>query len=231
MREDLSGANDRRESGITNSNMKCADIEELSTFLTASGDVRLLTVKSTTDKLSKISQIHKHLMKISNTYLITRENNKKTAGFHYHAVLKVQKEPSKSWFKKGIHMNLLKIGRYNGEIEGLNPPLSLEPSIKQLVREAEDGETTIDEVTSEVMKRTAERSMKNQERIKHIKRALDYILKELTCPEQYVNYQFVIKGKSTAIRARPPAPGGIAGPPFPAVEGEGAEGVRLCTVT
>lgn len=61
-------------------------------------------------KYSRISYWYDQLRKVSSTFLITREKNKTFEGYHFHAVARLNKLPSKQWYKKGFHYFLTKVG-------------------------------------------------------------------------------------------------------------------------
>lgn len=188
--------------------MKCLNSSNLTSFLTASGDLRLLTVKSRGDKLSKLSQIQKLCARIADTYFIVRENNVKTAGFHYHAVLRLNREPPRNWFKKGIHMHLTKIGRSDKPCVAVIPDIT---SLKQIEKEILIGQAEPQELEDEVVKRTMERQVQKRKRLSHIERVLLYLLKSFNDDNplvQYRNYQLIVKKKNLALPPPTPLGGG-----------------------
>lgn len=83
-------------------------------------DVRFLTVKHHT--IQTVGKVHDLCRKVSDEHFIVREKNKKTEGYHFHAFMIMKKEPTKQWFKKGVHMNLLKIGKRQDNV-GMVLPL------------------------------------------------------------------------------------------------------------
>lgn len=157
-------------------------------------DLRLLTVKS--DKYQTIEKIRKMCHKVSNTYFIVRESNKKQSGYHFHAILKIATEPPKRWYKKGVHINLLKIGRNNGPPK----PLPMFPESKStLARELYDGEITQQEHDDKLIKVMLEKSQRNLRILNQIRCVVKYMFKELKVPRLYENYILVIRKKTFKV--------------------------------
>lgn len=167
-----------------------------------SSDLRMLTVKS--PKYQTIEKMRKMCLKVSNTFFIVREKNKKSDGYHFHALLKMASEPKKSWYKKGVHINLLKVGRNNGP--PLPPPVFPE-SKSTLDKELYDGEINQKEHDEALIDVMLAKSMRNLRMLNHVRRVVNYVTKELTNPQQYVNYHLIIRKKGVAL-THPPSPGG-----------------------
>lgn len=63
----------------------------------------------TNPRHQKIGWAYDHLKKISDNFLIVREKNKVNNGFHFHSVVLPYKTPTRSWYRKGIHINVKKV--------------------------------------------------------------------------------------------------------------------------
>lgn len=176
------------------------------------GDIRFLTLKGPPDnkKLQNINNIDKMCKKVAKTYIIVREANKKTSGYHFHAILKLHTVPKKNWFIKGVHMNLQHIGAYCSnypyalsQLESLDY-LHFVPEAKPEVYDAKEANL--------LNKRTDT----SQRLYDHVHRVLKYMSKELEFPAQYTDYIISIHGKNQAISTLSETlqlPGGLAGPP------------------
>ncbi len=165
--------------------------------------VRFLTLKGIKDSYQDMDKVCKHVKKISNTFLIVRERNKRTEGFHFHAILLLAKEPHKGWYKKGLHLNLQKLSTAVAKQRGnvgmcMQPPLVGGRDIKDAtdLKELKEIQGVVeDQVIDDVIKRSvAGRRLKE-----HIVRCLRYMSKELEFPIQYYDYQYMIKNKNYTI--------------------------------
>lgn len=164
-------------------------------FSPVSSDVRFLTLRDPAGaKFQTIEKIYKHVKKIANTYFIVREKNKQNDFYHYHAIMKVTKEPSKSWFRKGIHMHLCKIGK--SDQKGALPPPPINITVKD-VREA-DGELD-EQYEEQLVDKVIEKAGKSMRRLTHAGRVVNYMFKDLETPAQYRNYMLVVQGKNKPI--------------------------------
>lgn len=165
-------------------------------------DVRFLTLRGE-GRFQKIGAINDLCRMISDTYFITREANKATDGFHFHAVLQVKEEPKKSWYKKGVHMHLLHVGKSN-EIHTPDNPRPVPPGKYNLTKkelgtdypkitESEHEEKMVDiDVQYFLAARRKERKMNRKE--KDLESVVDYICKDR--PEKmYLDYINVVNGK------------------------------------
>lgn len=176
------------------------------------GDIRFLTFKGVKPKEQKIGFVNDKCRAISSTYVIVRELNKKTEGFHFHALLKVSKPPKDSWFIKGTHMNLQKVGkRLTVNTRALNLKEVLEysdlcPEMKQTLMAEQMEEPRITKLIDESVRLH-----------QHVDRALRYMSKELpTLPVQYNDYIICLRGKMHPIQeGRVSNPLGMRQPALP----------------
>lgn len=167
-------------------------------FVGASSDLRFLTLKGEEPKYQTLATVQRLCAIIANSYIIVREANKTKDGYHFHALLKVTKEPPKSWFKKGVHMNLKKVGRPQ-TMEGFVPPVPL-PTNRE-VHEAQRDEVITPEHLEELYFQKAYiKSKREQIKRKNVERILIYMSKELDMPIQYKDYQLVISKKNYKIQ-------------------------------
>lgn len=155
------------------------------------GDVRFLTLKGCDKKHQKIGYVNDKCRKISKTYVIIRERNKKTDGYHFHALLKVIKQPPPSWFTKGVHINLQTVGRRHfRSIHDLTKKDIFEYSDVCPVEELK-AQYLLDKVDNKinvVVKRDTD-----------IDRVLSYMAKEMEFPAQYTDYILSIRGKMMTL--------------------------------
>lgn len=158
------------------------------------GQCYLFTFKSINPK-HEINFVNRLCKKVSKTYIIVRERNKITEGYHYHAILKMSSLPPRKWYTKGIHMNLKRIGvsrRVKGlfskkEVHDLASGCSENP--EDLMGVVEDG--LVDKVI-------ADRGV-DDVRAVHVDRTLNYLSKEMEMPAQYSDYIFSVRGKLVAL--------------------------------
>jgi len=159
-----------------------------------SGDVRFFTFKGTEKKHQRIGFVNDKCRKISNTYVIVREANKKTEGCHFHALLKVHTPPKQSWFIKGVHMNLKKVGysltqRTNG--------LNLKEVLEYSGHCPELAKTLMDDLVLEKVDHQIEKCMKRDD---HVENCLLYISKDMEFPAQYTDYIISNRGKMATLQ-------------------------------
>lgn len=148
------------------------------------------------------------LIKISNNFIVTRESNKATAGYHFHALFRTKDYPKKSWFKKGVHIHIKEVGRRNGLLEykcpkRYPPPLNTTPSIGEIItapsREIE--RDLLLERARCLQKLYFEKGLREEARAEHALSVLKYIGKELTpISEYYKDFIIVIKKKHRVAR-------------------------------
>lgn len=187
-------------------------------FATASNDLRFLTVKGE-GKYQNMPTIQKLCAKIAKSYIIVRERNKKTNGYHFHVLMILDKEPHGSWFKKGVHMNLQKVGRMK---TGYVIPMS-GPTDKELFDAEVEGIITKDDVADVLQERVIENHIKMNKKLAHTCRILNYMSKEMEFPIQYVDYQIVYKSKNYELRPPETLPAGYAPSPSAGKVRDGAK--------
>lgn len=168
-------------------------------FSSKSTDYRFLTFRGPDAKHQKIGFVSDLCKKISKTYLIVRERNKRVEGCHFHALIRVDSEPNKSWFKKGCHMHLQKIGKPQNK-EGMKMPTPW-PSGQEIWEMY--GQLPLEEAQAEHLKVIVEKQMyiesKQTKCDKNITNVLKYMSKELEMPCQYTDYIYVVSGKNQTI--------------------------------
>uniref|UniRef100_UPI004047D0B4 hypothetical protein n=1 Tax=Polynucleobacter sp. TaxID=2029855 RepID=UPI004047D0B4 len=131
--------------------------------------------------------------KVAKTYIIVREANKKTTGYHFHAILKLHTIPKKNWFIKGVHMNLQRVGSYCGNYPyGLSQLETLEYLHAYPMATPEVFEEKQDNLINK-------RADTSQRLYDHVGRVLKYMSKDLEFPAQYTDYIISIHGKNHAI--------------------------------
>lgn len=167
--------------------------------LFVTGDCHFLTFRGLKPVHQKIDFVTKLCTKIASTYLIVREKNKKSAGYHFHAIVNVTTKPKKSWFKKGCHFHFQPIGR-SGLIKGCVIPPNYTLTSKDVedyvYHEPEKAPATLeDDLVNVLIKKT----VKNGRKRDSVLRVLNYMCKDFEMPIQYHDYVCVIAGKNRVI--------------------------------
>lgn len=145
-------------------------------------------------KYQKIDTIDRLCRKISRTYVVVREANKKSVGYHFHALLKDCKKPPKNFFKKGVHMNLQKVGgdvviRLVGGVR-----VVAKPDTAHLL------EMTVDKAIEHVaLQKVLDKGTRDRKVVLHVSRVLHYMSKDLELPAQYTDYIYKHSGKSVKL--------------------------------
>jgi len=161
--------------------------------------VFFLTFKSEKTKHQSINFIDKLCKKISSTYLIVREKNKVTEGYHFHALFKSVKPPSKRWFIKGVHMHLRQVGR-SATKSKIVPAIPSSITKRDIEEAYHTGQITVEERNDQIMNRHIFPSqMKKLKLREHVDRILLYVSKEAELPAQYQDYILCVGGKQRAI--------------------------------
>lgn len=154
-----------------------------------------LTVKGPDAKHNKIGYVNDLCRKISKTYIIVRETNKTTPGNHFHALLRLDKPPPKSWFKKGVHMNLQKVGGVPQGVTYQTPMPGLTQNEISLMYHLDDADVAIAYVEDMIF----EKLKKKMKKATHIEKVLKYCSKDLNMPMQYTDYIYVVKSKQVKL--------------------------------
>lgn len=163
-----------------------------------------LTLKG--EKYQTVGKVADLIRKVSKTFFVVREKNRKSAGYHFHALIEMEKEPHKSWFKKGVHMNLNRVGErvwYNawGELcRDENKGSYLVPTDEwdskaladYIENEPEEG---LKFANDELFNKQLKLHRKKMEYLGHITRILTYMEKEQEFPAQYTDYICMRSGK------------------------------------
>lgn len=163
-----------------------------------SHDLRFLTFKSLTeDKFQKISKLSDRLRLVSDSYYIVREANKITPGYHFHALVVLKKEPPKSWYRKGVHIHLQKVGKPPEDGKQRKPEkLSMETTEKQLYdmecHEPEKARVIRDNLIFDRLVDSARKIIKYKDNVRTIIRYMEKEQKEYV---QYENYVLCVHKK------------------------------------
>lgn len=171
------------------------------------GKAHFLTFKSNAKPThQKIQFIQRRCKQIAKTYLIIRERNKKSGGYHFHAIIQAETKPAGSWFIKGAHMNYLQIGKKTVP----ERPLDLErkaptlPSPELTTLEKQEmhhhEQITDSEIEEIAINRAMIACVKRDKTNTEIIKVLRYMAKELELPAQYTDYILSIKGKQTILQ-------------------------------
>lgn len=163
-------------------------------------DVRFLTYRDPKKHVA-IGKVNDHCRKVSDTYYIVRERDKATEGYHYHAIMLMNKEPAKGWYTKGIHINLKKIGRRANNVGMVLPvqgPTALEKAV-ELFHCPENKEA----LEKASLEHAMAGELKRYKRKNHVDRVLNYMAKEQINPVRFVDYMFVVKTKHMVLPEEP----------------------------
>jgi len=169
-------------------------------FASAVADYRFLTYRHQANP--PIGRVSDRCRKVSSTFLVIRENDKTMGHYHYHAIMLMDKEPPKSWYTKGVHINLQKIGRRNNPV-GMVLPLpgpTAQEDAELLAHEPERRP----EIELRNLDIAMERHAKKAKRQLNVDKVLAYMTKEYTdrAPVRYVDYVYLHKGVSTVLPPR-----------------------------
>ncbi len=155
-----------------------------------------ITIRYPEGKEKGISSVTKLCLKLSKTLIVVRERNKKTEGFHYHALVKNAVYPKKTWFKKGVHMNVKRVGIAETKI--VYPPV-VQISNKEWEKAVDHGLATKEEYEDHLIGIRLDKAVKLIKKMSHTMRVLHYMSKEMEMPAQYTDYMYVLKGKNTKL--------------------------------
>lgn len=162
------------------------------------GDIRFLTLRGHKAKEQKIGYVNDLLRKISRTYLIVRERNRQKDGYHFHAIVKVVKVPKKTWYRKGVHMNLKRVGYLVPKPNTFS---------KQQMQDNVAGLSFEDSkrVLTEMSKCNVDDYIQRQEQVYVVRdvdidRVLHYMAKEMEMPCQYTDYIWSKQGKQCKLK-------------------------------
>lgn len=185
-----------------------------------SNDVRVLTLKH--ENYQNIDKVAKHVKKISDTFFLVREKNKKDVGYHYHAILVVKKEPPRSWFRKGVHIHLTKLGRFTQDLKGFVPPIPEMNSRDISEVNSHDPQEAEAILIDKVARQTYLKFQKKEQRLKYVRGVIKYLTKEFINPIQYVDYVYQIGRTNHTLNL--PTGGGLMRrrPQAALIEGGGA---------
>lgn len=167
-------------------------------FAQQTSDYRFLTVrgKETEQAKQKIDYVHKMCSKISNTYFIVRERNKQNQGYHFHAIVKVDKEPTRAWYKKGLHIHFKRIARPDSKV-GFTIPHNLDITGATYVAAHPAQDASITESHNDQLINRAMQKMRKASYLQTcIERCLVYMSKEAEMPIKYHDYLLIHNGKS-----------------------------------
>lgn len=148
--------------------------------------------------------ILKMCKKLGKTFLIVRESNKKDKGYHYHAIVNVSTKPATSFFKKGIHIRLHKLGaRYpighNNGAGRLPPPITFTKKELHEVQEYPHIKEMVVDAMTDAMFSIIHKKLNM---CPHVNRVLSYLSKEIQTlpnPVQYQDYIYMKAGKMSNL--------------------------------
>lgn len=154
----------------------------------ATGSNLFLTVKGE-KAYQKMDTIVKMCKARSRTFAIVRESNKKTPGYHFHAILKNPIKVSKSWYKKGVHINERSIVRDNtsNTFTGREYYEMTQDDLPAPRKIMED----------DLIRKQVKQSIKVSSSIHKV---LKYMGKDLEFPAQYTDYYCSLQGKSVKLQ-------------------------------
>ena len=166
-------------------------------FANSTDDYRFLTYRMSGG--TTVSKVADKCRKVADTFFVIRENDKKGEGYHYHAIMRMNKEPPKSWYTKGVHINLKKIGRPQ-TTDGMVLPMggsTAQDDLEHLHHCPEDRPL----VEEEILKRSLDKHLKKTARLKNVERVLQYMSKDYQdrSPVRYVDYAYVYNGKQSTL--------------------------------
>ncbi len=167
--------------------------------------LHFLTIKSHKLNEQKIGYASGKLRKISKDFILVREPNKRVPGYHFHALLQLTKSPSKSWYKKGLHIKMVPLG---GHIPLRPPPLNnSRPGLSKKewdkVTSMTPSESKLYFLGKKFLKVQAKQADKND----HVGRILNYLSKDSPeSPVQYEDYIYYKAGRSCVLPHPAPAP-------------------------
>lgn len=165
------------------------------------GNVQFLTVRGHQPKHQKIEFIRKMCAKIANTYLIVREKNKKgNSGYHFHVILKQVNKPNKSWFKKGLHINLKQV---RAKLYLSSHTFSDRELNTMAFEDGEKGHTIINQLKNEKNVDREKRALKKLPLTSvdrtSVRKILNYMSKEAYMPIQYQDYIYIKSKKNVRL--------------------------------
>lgn len=155
-------------------------------------DLRFLTIKG--EGYQKIGKVNDLVRKVSDTYYIVREKNKKSEGYHYHCLIDMKIEPNKAWFKKGVHMNLLKVGRANTKDRYVFVNRDLTDMDIAEWKE-EDPVMAMAYQENAVVDKRIDAAIKSCKQVESVKRIIAYMNKEQEFPALYTDYILCVNKK------------------------------------
>lgn len=160
--------------------------------------LRFLTLKGPPGSWQDINKVKDLLKKKSSLFFIVRESNKIADGYHFHAIYSLSTSVE-ICFKKGVHM-------YVKNITGDCPTDFGCLSMRDL-KEAWDYTSQLPDEDRKLAEDSIEDSiidlkLENQVSAKRhgdrkrnsISRVVKYMMKELKCPQRYINYATNIPG-------------------------------------
>lgn len=189
------------------------DVKEIRASFSCIKKSYFLTFKGSRPQHQRIDFVRRMCAKLSKSYFIVRESNKQNDGYHFHALVRLDKYPPKNWFKKGCHIKLQRLGSFEGERTEPEPqPDPVVPEDRPIER-AEHYQLIEDH-------------LKKQDDAVHAAKTTSYMVKELAEPKQFENYVLVIRGRNKTYKNTSP-PGArqanpLRGSPNPAMSGSSA---------
>lgn len=164
-----------------------------------------LTFKGKGKAHQKIDYVSKMIKKISNNYYIVREKNKMTEGYHFHAIFIMITKPKASWFKKGCHINLQKVGKghlvYTAPLPQYPPPVNTGVSARDIdeSHDAVEHSNNVRLYEDQIITKCIKDAGQSLDRLAHVQRTLKYMAKEQEFPIQYTDYVYAVHGKNVKL--------------------------------
>lgn len=186
---------------------KTLPFTSLKTYFTP-GKTYFLTVKSDKEAHQRIGWVRDLVRQYSTTYYVVREANKVKKGYHFHALLRLEGPPPKRFFKKGVHMHLLCVGRKSHpdadgrpDLEGVTQEGPVKFTKLELADMRHDGYADHELVATNQLFSSIHRAhVKTKKKHDNVANVLNYMHKERPSEAlQYVDYLLVVRGKSVAL--------------------------------
>lgn len=159
-------------------------------------------------KFNSIGKVSDHLRKISKNYFVIKELDANKASNHFHAIFEHKGPVRKSWFRKGVHMNVFKVGKPDLGVGKVIPP------------NYKFNELEISEIANKVSYELAESIVIDQgisnylplaKRSAYAKRKTGYVINYMFKSIELIRYNtyiFCKHGKSIDVQVAPPPPVG-----------------------
>lgn len=163
----------------------------------------------------QIGKINDFLRKISSHYFIVREKNKKTDGFHYHALVSQTKDIKPNWFRKGVHIHVTTVAKSDRA-----PKIPECSDEDHFIKYGDNNPSGDEKIIIDTLRKIVQADrVQHRANVKltHLNRIVDYMFKE-SSPQHsaYLDYilksdKKVRKSPGSVLIAGASAPPGAAG--------------------